>query len=132
MATFDYASSQQDALDLITEFGGVVAIKRPAGVFDPVTGQNVVTYTNGTLTAVVLNVKTTANSIGQGAADNALVEAMIRGKMRYLLVAAKGATFIPTEEDLVTLPDGEFKVVGNTPLSPAGVPLVYKVGVLKV
>lgn len=50
-------------------------------------------------------------------------------KVRYLILSAKTSPFVPAAGDLFDFDDKSWIVLGNTPINPAGIPLVYKVGV---
>lgn len=120
-----YQKSAATALKLITKFGQTVTIKRVVSTPDPVTGSATSMEVNGTLKAVVLPVASTAKSLFTEA-DNNLREALIRGKIRFILAAASGATFQPVANDVVVVGSETYTLIGCAPLNPAGTPLVYK------
>lgn len=127
-----YEQSAATALSLITRFGQSLAIRRVSNVPNIATGEATPTNTDGTITAVVLPAKTTGLNALAGDLDNqALVEAVIKGKGRFLLVAASGAPFAPDADDRVTFESASWRVLGSTPLNPAGTPIVYKVGMIR-
>lgn len=129
---FDFAASATTALSLITKFGQSLTITRISNVRDIVAGSVVATETPGTLTAVVLPAKSTAVQIATGNLDDAVIEALRKGKIRFVLAAAKNATFQPDAEDILTFEGASWRVLGCTPLNPAGTPIVFKIGVMKV
>lgn len=130
---FNYAQSADTALRLITKFGTTLNMKRFTAVNNaPETLEpSTLTETAGTIKGVVLPGKSTTLGILNGEADNKLKEAFIKGKLRFILAAAKGATFAPDADDEITLPEGVFQIIGCTPLNPAGTPIVYKIGATK-
>lgn len=131
---FNYAQSAATALRLITKFGTSLPIKRLTSTNDaPETLEpSEQTETEGTILAVVLPSKASSMTIPNGEADNKFREAAIKGKLRFILAAAKGATFVPDVDDEITVTnEGIFQIIGCTPLNPAGTPIVYKIGALK-
>lgn len=128
---FDYNAAASDALALIKEFGAPLPIKRVTNTPDPVQGSVVATETAGNLSAVVLPAKATADNAVMGTADNRIAEALTKGKIRFVIAAAKGAPFAPDSNDLVTFENETWSVVASVPLAPAGVPVIYKFGMLR-
>lgn len=126
--SFNYAASAATALRLIKQFGQVLPITRITNTVDDATGDVVATTTEGTLDAVVLPAKSTALNAVDGRLDDALCEALTKGKLRFILAAASSATFRPSPNDIITFEEGSFNVLGCTPLNPAGTPIVYKIG----
>lgn len=131
---FNYAQSAETALRLITRFGASLNIKRLTNTNDaPETlAPSTQTTTSGTIKAVVLPGKSTTLGILNGEADNKLKDAAVKGKLRFILGAAKNATFAPDADDEIEVPgEGWFQIIGCTPLNPAGTPIVYKIGAIK-
>ena len=127
-----YIQSAATALSLIKRFGGTIPIKRVTNTPDPVTGDVVATDTNGTLTALVLPAKTSNLNAVSGQLDNAVSEALTKGKVRFVLAAAANATFPPDADDVLTIDGAEWRVLGSTPLKPAATALIYKIGAIRV
>jgi len=126
MATF-YEDAAQTALALLTEFGASYSIRRLGNDYDPTTGDaSAIAKVEGTIKALVLPVASTAKSVFTEA-DNRQTEALRTGKARFILAAAKGAPFEPEPNDLIELEGNRYTVLGCSPLSPAGVPLLYKI-----
>lgn len=119
------------ALRLLTAKGGPLKIRRVEKDFDPVTGEAAdLVKIQGTFQGVVLPLSSTAKGI-LAEADNHLLSDLVAGKIRFVLVAAKGAPFEPVANDLLGPLGGEqFSVVGCTPLSPVGVPIIYKIAAI--
>ncbi len=126
-----YVQSAATALALIAKFGGSLPITRVANTLTAITGEVTQTTTAGTLTAVVLPAKATANQAVLGSLDNAVVEALTKGRVRFVLAAASNATFAPDADDLVTFESASWRVLGCTPLSPRGTPVIYKLGIMR-
>ena len=128
MATI-YEEAAATALELITEFGTDANIRRVSKDYTPATGEAVeLVKLAGTLKALILPIASTPKGVFIEA-DNKLIEDLIAGKLRFVLAAAKGATFEPVANDLIEIAGETFTVKGCTPLSPAGVPILYKMGV---
>lgn len=127
-----YTQSAATALSLIKRFGQVLPIKRVTNTPDPVTGDATAVNVTGNLTAVVLPAKASSLNAVAGELDNAIVEALTKGKVRFILAAAANATFAPDADDVLTFEGASWRVLGSTPLSPAGIPLVYKIGAMRV
>lgn len=125
---FDYSASAATALSLLQNFGKALPIKRVTNTANGVTGETRQTVATGDITTVILPARASALNLVGGQGDDAIVEALVKGKLRFALVAALGATFVPEANDLVTLDGKDWTVLGNTPLSPAGVPILYKLG----
>lgn len=124
---FDYAAAAATALELIADAGKDVSIRRVAQDYDPVAGETFDRVKDaGTVKAVVLPFASSAIQIF-GNADNKLTQALIAGKLRYVLAAASGAPFEPVANDVLVLEGEQFTVRGCVPLSPAGVPVLYKI-----
>lgn len=121
MSTF-YADAATLALGLITEFGRPLSFSRIAKTFDPVKGEATASVASSqTLQAAVLNLK----AKDAAKMDNRLIEAFTAGRVRKLLVAAKGASFDPIPND-VTQFDNLFWIVrGAETLAPAGTAVIY-------
>lgn len=122
-----YAQAATTVLSLITRFGATAAIRRPSKTYNEVTGEiTELNTTAGSLKALVLPIASTPKGIFTEA-DNKLIETLVAGKARFMLAAAKGASFEPVANDVVEYGGEKFVVLGCTPLSPAGTPLLYKI-----
>lgn len=126
-----YDSMADTALAKIQQFGREVQISRPTqSSSDPVTG----TVVNGAPVTGTLKVLVLPASKGTiEAFDNRLQGGtLIDEKLRFILAAAKGAPFEPASLDELTFDGQTWQVLGCTPLSPAGTPLLYRIGAMRV
>lgn len=125
----DFSKTAANALKSIAANGRVLTLKRNTRTFDNVTGEptaNVVS--TGTITAVVLpRYKGTIFK----EMDDALKQAIITGRARTVLAAAKDATFPPQPLDRIVFDGADWEVVGVTELSPTGIPILYTMGVMQ-
>lgn len=124
MSAFDYATAAADALELIREAGQSIQISRFTRVPDPVTGGvTISSVAVGNIDAAVLPMgKTDIQKL-----DTRLAEALIEGKLRKLIVAASTAPFEPAPLDNLYFEESYWIVRGNTPLNPAGTPVIYTI-----
>lgn len=130
----DYASIAADALVAIKDAGRQIVHRRITVTTDELTGDTTATATTtGTLDCVVLPAKK-ANALAGFTAgfDNAYAEALRQGKVRSLLCAAASATFEPASGDETEFDGYLWEVLGNTPINPAGVALIYKLEVSQI
>jgi hypothetical protein len=123
-----YGDLQKVTYDSIKPFGRFLVFTRPVVASVSVTGG---TVTPGTaLTTTGCSIVLPASKGTVEAFDNRLAEKEVAGReLRYLKVAAFGMTFIPKSLDKVTFDGKTWLVLGCTPINPAGVPLVYGIGV---
>jgi hypothetical protein len=114
----NYAKTATNALASIRKAGVSLPIYRPNLTVDQETGETTEGDTlQGTLTGVVLPFKGVMQS---GKLDNSFSEALIQGKMRKILAAAKDASFEPFPLDIIEIDGDKFEVVGVNPLAPDG------------
>lgn len=132
MATFNYAKAADTALRLLVKFGNQLTYTRNVATLDPVTGITTHEATTANLQSVVLVARSTAVNAIEGITDDFIRDAIITGKFRYILAAAKGTTFAPKAEDFVKIGTEVFKLVGCSPLNPAGVGILYKIGAVLI
>lgn len=127
--SFNYAKSATTALNLIKKFGQKVPISRFNKTADPVLMTETETLiASGNLDAVVLP----ASKGTIEAFDNRILEALTTGKLRFMIAAAKGAPLAPQPNDVIQLEGYYWALLGSTPLAPAGVPVIYKFGVIRM
>lgn len=122
-----YAKSAATALRLIAKFGGNITIKHTDNTVDPVAGTVVKSETSQVLKAVLLPITSMPKQV-LTEADNRLIEAMVFGKDRFILAAAKGATFEPNSTDIITVNDELYSIIGCVPLKPTTTAIIYKIG----
>ncbi len=128
MASFNYNKTAETARRLIVKFGQQVTLTRKT---------NTVTGSDGSVTQTTttepLDLVTVPASKGTVEAfDDRLKQDLVKGKIRFAIVAAKTASFRPLADDLIPLDGSTFRVLGMTPLSPAGVDVIYKIGMTQV
>lgn len=131
---FNYAQSAATALRLIQNFGGSLPIKRTVATPNAVEGSVEEETTEGVLNAVVLPANSTKKQAVIGTMDDATLNAaMVKGHVRFVLAAAKGATIVPQPDDTVTFESTAWTVLGVTPLCPVpgGIVLIYSFGIIK-
>lgn len=131
MATFDYSAIANDALQLIEEFGTTFTINRYSSVSDPVTGET---------SRVLQNTQTLAGAIlpaSQGTLEAFDVRFMSESVMasldlRFVILSAVGATFIPSPMDEAYFSGFTWQVMGCTPLNVTGAdPIIFSTGFRK-
>lgn len=121
-----YDGMAATALSLLERFGQAVTITRTTRTIDPVSGVTSEMISSGTFTAV--NPPASKGTVE--AFDNRLLSdaAHVNRSLRFLIVAASGAPFVPAALDIVTMGGIDYEVAGVTPVSPDGTDLVYKIG----
>lgn len=123
MSTF-YDEAITLALAAITEAGQTAVLARIAKTHNPMAGSvSAHVATKGNVAAVLLPL----NKNDESKLDNSLLEALRKGKLRKLLVAASGAPFEPEGSDIFVFGSSYWVTRGCTPLAPAGTPIVYTV-----
>lgn len=126
----DYNEIAQGALESIKEAGGTLAILRSRPSFDDITGTPTPDPSpqSGKLSAVVLP---RYKGVVFRNMDEAFREALVKGRAKSVLAAASDATFPPEPNDELTIEGSQWRIIGVTVLAPAGVPLVYTIGVMQ-
>jgi len=117
-----YAESATAALALLEKFGKTLTLSRDGGgTFDPVAGRYTAEDADSTepVTGVILPLTKID--------DNQYLEQLIQGKLRRVIIAAKGMALKPQAGDKVTDGSTIMEVIGSTPLNPAGTPLIHKI-----
>ena len=126
----NYQKNADAALKLIAKNGKKFQIFRPVVTFNNETGSPINGQTlTGEITAVVL-----PRYKGQifGSLDDSLKEALVRGQLKTVLAAAKGAPFPPGPLDVLTINGDKWQVIGCTVLAPDGeTPIIYTMGVVQ-
>ena len=119
------------AEELCGDFGQSATFTRTTMVPDGSTGG--VVPSGDPLTSTV-NVAVLPVESGTGPAfDNRLEELSLAKKtLRYLIVPAKGMTLEPEALDEVSFEGHLWEVLGCTPINPAGTPVIYGVGVVRL
>lgn len=112
-----YQNAQSTVLDLLTQFGLPVIIKRETGeVFDPVTG----TETPGTVTEYP------ATGIVADFGLENVDETLIQKGDKKITLAAKGLAVVPQLSDRVVANGIEYTIQHIKEVNPAGTPLIYE------
>lgn len=132
----NYANNAATATRLIKEAGRLMAVKRKDSDedYDPVAGAS--TDPKADLTWNINAVVLPATLARFRGVDNKMAESgnLVLQKARFLLVSAvnQDGEIVPEPlpSDIVSFDDLEWGVVGASPLSPAGIPILYQVGVV--
>ncbi|MEM6902248.1 MAG: hypothetical protein AAF556_03295 [Pseudomonadota bacterium] len=112
---------------LLTERGQALTLTRVTqGDLDPVEGRAAETRETFQVQAAVL--PATGSTVE--AFDNRITDEFRSRSIRYLLMSAAGAE--PKQNDEIALEGSNWRVVGVTPLNPAGTAVIYNVGVVKL
>lgn len=116
------------ALEMIREFGQeIVVIREGSFAQDPVSGTVINEEEQRmVLQAIVLPVSNSTQFF-----DNRTMgqDSLVNQKLRFIKAAAKGATFEPRSGDVVEMQGKRWRILGSTPVAPAGIPLLYNFGV---
>lgn len=126
----DFTRQAETALRLIARNGQDIVFTRETTPFDPVTGGPGVATAPVTFQGKAVRLPNFKGTVFEGM-DSAFKAALVTGKATVLLVAAKGLEHEPIPGDSVTLVDGSiWATIGLTVLNPAGLPIIYTMGVL--
>lgn len=116
------------ALEMIREFGQeIVVIREGPFAQDPVSGTVINEEEQRmALQAIVLPVSNSTQVF-----DNRTMsqDSLVNERLRFVKAAAKGATFEPRSGDVVEMQGKRWRILGSTPVAPAGIPLLYNFGV---
>lgn len=131
----NYDQSAATATRLIKDSGSLMQVDRvTVADYDPITGQGTDTTTSWNIDAVVLPA-TIARFRG---IDNKLAEDtnLVLAKARYLLASPNDRDGVaiaePLPQDVVNFDSKKWKIIGVSPLRPAGVTILYQIGVLLI
>lgn len=122
-----YEDAVADALETLTEYGKPLTFRRYSSDFDPVTSaqSNQIVATQS-LYGIKMTAKH-ARRLLQEPFDNALLEGLISGSVKGLLVAASGASFVPRVNDVAAFDSCTWRVLGCTVVAPADVNILFKI-----
>lgn len=128
--TFNYAKTLATVDRLIEKFGQTLTFTRitEGGRYDPHVGESVQTEAAFSAKCVVLPTGSGTVEAFDEKRDPDLVDA----KRRFLLVSPLNVSDRPQSADHLTFEGAEWVVMGCTPLAPAGVDVLYRVGVQRV
>ena len=126
MATFDYAGLLDDVQGILEEFGFQMKVTRYSSVSNGVAGTVARTVLmEQELTAVIL-------PASQGTLDafdvRFMSDVLASTNVRFCIMSSKGSTFTPSPMDIAEYYDGEWEVMGCTPLNVEGTGLIFSVG----
>jgi hypothetical protein len=128
----DYTALASTAARLIREAGFKLTLARPvAGTYNPVVGAG----TGSTTLTGVFDAATLPASKGTVEAfDDRLKQEVIKGNVRFFILAAATAPFVPEPGDQIPSYQGKaWSILGCTPLEPNGTTaLIYKIGCQRV
>lgn len=125
-----YEEAADSVLAALEEYGLKLPIERDAkGDFDPVAGKHASsTVLRGEVTCII-------KPASQGtieAFDNRVdSNDLVAENYRFLMIAAKGLKFAPMNGDRIMFEGHQWRVLGSTPVAPAGTPILYRVGVMQ-
>lgn len=122
-----YSSQVNTAYKLISKKGASLTLTRNTTTEDPIAGTNSTTTQSQTVAAVVLPSSSSDTSFMSF--DDTYKEAMVRGRWKSFLIAAKDLTFAPREGDLIAVSGENYRLVGSKPLDPsADGAIIYTAG----
>lgn len=128
---FDYTKTSSTALRLITKFGQSGSLVRVVGgTYDPSTGAT--SGESERIEEIKYAELPKLTDITNTGYLNQYQEDIVKGKVRFMLIAAKGVSSSPESGDLFR--DRfrvDWEILGSTQVSPAGIDIVYKAGVRK-
>lgn len=129
MATFDYAGIRDEMQALIAEFGADMTVQRFGDTVDPVAQ---------TVTRVVLQEQTLAAAVipvNESTIDKLdvrwMTDVLADTSVRFCIMTASGALFVPAVKDEVDFWGGRMQVLGCTPLNVAGIDVIFFIGLRK-
>jgi hypothetical protein len=128
----DYNAAADSALRQITDAGRLLLITRKTeGAHDPVEGT---TESSEVLSWSLPCVILPATQKNMAGLDNGRLEqgSLVLSKTRLVMAAAKGSPRDPEALDRMAFDGSDWLVLGCIPLSPAGVTILYKMGVMKI
>lgn len=129
MAT--YTRQIDSALRLIQDKGRLVTITRQTyGSYDPAT-QQVTSSGSTALPLYGVTLPATQGRIESFEITFADQATLVSKELRFLICAAKDATFTPEEADVVTVDGDDFHILGMTRLSVNGEDILYKMGIYR-
>lgn len=119
MSTFDYLKSATTALTLIEKFGATAKIthtevSEPVNPWDPSTGE-------------VVTKEYEAAAVVTDYAQRLIDGVTVKYGDKEIIVAASGLDIMPSANDVIETAGQKFSIVSVNVVSPAGVPLVYRV-----
>ncbi len=126
MAKFNYKGAEKTAARIIAQFGETVNMLRYTTTYDPIAGA---ASNEKSQVAAVKLVSIPATNDTIQSFDNDTAQDFVQGKLRFFLIAAQDIGFTPLSGDYIGFEDALWEVSGATPINPAGIALLYRVGV---
>jgi hypothetical protein len=123
----DYTKQIQAAYRMIRDKGMDITVTRSTpGAYNTSTGA-VAAGSTTTQTLKAINPPSTQGRIESF--DNMIRDdaSLIGKKVRFFIVSALGAVFVPERGDKLTAGGASYTVIGSTPLSPNGQNILFKV-----
>ena len=121
-----YEDRRAAAARVIQKYGRSVTIRRTtAGTLNTTTG----VYTGGSYTdytAYAVVMKATAGAV-EAHDIRFKNETLIESNLRTLLIVAENLDIVPHPGDQVIMDSETWKIIGNTPVAPAGTYVVHRV-----
>lgn len=125
-----YEEMAEMTLEMITEFGQQITLKRTIGTeYDPETSSGGIgTIETQTVTCIILPAsKGTVEAFDSKFKAGTLIES----NLRALKIAAKGVEWAPGPGCIATFEGYDWTMIGMTPSSPAGTDIVYSASVMR-
>lgn len=110
---------------LIERFGQTATLQQETNVYSPSTGDTVTSVSSLTVTLLTLPASKARDSFR---------EELVEKFDQFVLMSAKEtavASVVPTVNDKLIIGGATFAVVGLSPVSPAGIDVIYKIGVAR-
>ncbi len=112
-----YDEAAATALQMLTEYGQIAAIERKE---QESTDKPWDAKTNATVSHPITCVVT-------GYSANLIDGSAIKAGDKQVIIAARGLDIVPDTTDIILLPHERYSIVSVEIVSPAGVPIIYKV-----
>jgi hypothetical protein len=121
MASFDYAGAQDDADELLAEFGASATLNRITDTFDENTGLSTEEVTPHTTTAVLFSMADAGRMFGAGDRTfSDLFDGATKRERRLGLISPKDLAVTPATGDRLVFASASWEVLGVDTLKPDG------------
>lgn len=123
----DYTKQIQSAYRMIRDKGMDITVTRSTpGAYNTSTGS---VAAGSTTTQTLKAINTPASGKSASSFDNTIRDdaSLIGKKVRFFIVSALNAVFVPERGDKLTSGGTSYTVIGSTPLSPNGQNILFKV-----
>ena len=126
-----YTDEINSAFEDIKEAGRLVTITQTTpAAYDPVTG-SATTGTTATISLYGVTLPYNQKSIDSFEIRYRDTTVLANKEIRFLMLAAKDATFIPRQTDVVAMDGANYSIVGVSRLSVNGEDILYKMAVFR-